>query len=101
MNEIKSKASSWPMVEEEFDKEFPEFGFPRGTRNDRMKEFIRTHLDAAREEGRKEGLKEALELVPLETPGETIRTASSAQINRIEGYEACRAAIIKAIEERI
>lgn len=35
---------------ERFDAQFPEFGYPRGTRNARMKSFIASEIAAVREE---------------------------------------------------
>lgn len=43
---------SW---EKEFDKQFPEFGYPKGSRNDRMRAFIASLLQKESEKARTEG----------------------------------------------
>jgi len=46
--------------EKEFDEEFPEFGYPRGTRNDRMKDFIRAKVIPATLQDHKQRILEGL-----------------------------------------
>lgn len=49
--------------EDRFDYQFPEFGFPRGTRNYHMKQFIREEITAAEERGR--GVKENISTLKI------------------------------------
>lgn len=110
--------SDWAEVEAEFDREFVDStdGHIYRSSSEPFHDFIRRHLKAAREdekrtfdfarklghiEGCKAGLKEARGLVPDEGPHEECFLDSCAQCDSARGWNACRTAIINALEERM
>lgn len=65
-----NKLGDW---RERFDKEFPEFGYPRGTRNDRMAAFISDLLASERAQV----VKECLKLVDKHDPSTSRETSGN------------------------